>query len=121
MSAEEQTQILAAYIQARFPNEITGGGVGEVAVRILEKYLPDNPQPQVPDENIVAEIRMPDCDGNVCLTFILDRQGNVTCWPDFGDPVRVDPEILQAVAGAISVLTELCVLRPEEGEWVKIR
>lgn len=62
----------------------------------------------IPDENIVAEIRMPDCDGNICLTFILDRQGTVRCWPDFGDPVRVDPMRLEAVAASLESLYVLC-------------
>ena len=74
----------------------------------------------IPDENIVAEIRMPDSDGNVCLTFILDRQGSVTCWPDFGDPVHVDPVQLEAVAVALKTLRVLR-LRHKEGEWVKLR
>ena len=68
----------------------------------------------IPDENIVAEIRMPDCDGNTCLTFILDRQGNVHCWPDFGDPVHVDPLQLEAVAVALETMYVLCACFGEE-------
>lgn len=38
MSAENQTQILATYISEYCPHEILGGGAGDVAVRVLEKY-----------------------------------------------------------------------------------
>jgi hypothetical protein len=63
----------------------------------------------VADENIVAEIRMPDTKGDTCLTFVLNKSGQVRCWPDFGDAVIIDPEKLQDVANALSQLTSLCV------------
>lgn len=111
MSAEEQVRILAEYILRCFPGEITDGGAGEVAVQILEKYRLAPPQPNaasIPDEDIIAEIRMPDEDGNICMTFVLDKWGNVRCWPDFGDPTRIDPLSLGAVAVALETLCALC-------------
>lgn len=73
---------------------------------------------EIPDENIVAEIRMPDSSGNVCLTFVLDRDRQVYCWPEFGDPVRVDPAKLEAVAIAIASLYELCPLSFQHREEI---
>lgn len=36
--AEQQTKILADYLMRECPHEITGGGAGTVAIRVLEKY-----------------------------------------------------------------------------------
>ncbi len=38
MSAESQIELLADYILHECPNEITDGGAGEVAVKIITKY-----------------------------------------------------------------------------------
>jgi hypothetical protein len=62
----------------------------------------------ISDKNIVAEIRMPDCDGNPCLTFILDKQGNVSCWSEFGDPVHIDIVHLEMIAIALENLKFCC-------------
>ena len=64
----------------------------------------------IPDENIVAEIRMPDTSGVHCLTFVLDRDRQVHCWPEFGDSVTIDPAKLGAVANAVAILREICTL-----------
>jgi hypothetical protein len=62
----------------------------------------------VPDEDIIAEIRMPDSTGKPCMTFIMLKWGEVRCWPEFGDAVTVDPLQLEAVATALETLYVLC-------------
>ncbi len=37
MSAEQQTEKLANYIQKNFPEEISDGGAGDIAIKIINK------------------------------------------------------------------------------------
>lgn len=38
MSAEKQTEKLANFIMKEFPDKITDGGAGDVAIKILSEY-----------------------------------------------------------------------------------
>ena len=38
MSAKEQTEKLANFIMKEFPDKITNGGAGDVAIEILSEY-----------------------------------------------------------------------------------
>lgn len=42
MSAEQQTEKLAHYIMENFPRDITDGGAGDVAIKIMDRLQEEN-------------------------------------------------------------------------------